>query len=196
MNLLEETQLLTVAEVARRRQQSERTVRDKIASGQLPRRQDRHWPASADPRRPAELETWLAASHITPAERRVPPALIAARKAKTTNGSNHEAPALFWRAPSSTPAQVSAKKTPRNAVKVCKHCGQRKEPGKFRRSRRNRDGLSSWCGNCHNEATRRWREANKERINAARRVVPRFVYDAESRSTVPNPDPRPKSKVR
>jgi excisionase family DNA binding protein len=34
--LLEETQLLTVAEVARRLQQSERTVRDKIASGQLP----------------------------------------------------------------------------------------------------------------------------------------------------------------
>jgi excisionase family DNA binding protein len=36
MNLLEETQLLTVAEVARRLQQTERTVRDKIASGQLP----------------------------------------------------------------------------------------------------------------------------------------------------------------
>ena len=35
INLLEETQLLTVAEVARRLQQSERTVRDRIASGAL-----------------------------------------------------------------------------------------------------------------------------------------------------------------
>jgi hypothetical protein len=80
-------------------------------------------------------------------------------------------------------------------VKVCKHCGQRKEPGEFRSNRRNRDGLSP-CSGCHNEATRRWREGNRERINAARRVVPRYVYDAELKRTVANPDPRPKSKVR
>ena len=29
-----------------------------------------------------------------------------------------------------------------------------------------------------------------------RRRVPRYVYDAELKRTVPNPDPRPKSKVR
>jgi hypothetical protein len=81
-------------------------------------------------------------------------------------------------------------------VKVCKHCGQRKERGDFRLNTRNRDGLSSWCSECHNGATRRWRKANRERINAARRVVPRYVYDAELKRTVPNPDLRPKSKVR
>jgi hypothetical protein len=32
--------------------------------------------------------------------------------------------------------------------------------------------------------------------NRRRRRVPRFVFDAELRRTVPNPDPRPKSKVR
>ena len=43
-----------------------------------------------------------------------------------------------------------------------------------------------FCGEgCYAEA-RRWR----------RRRVPRCVYDAELKRTVPNPDPRPKSKVR
>jgi hypothetical protein len=32
--------------------------------------------------------------------------------------------------------------------------------------------------------------------NRRRRRVPMFVYDPELRRTVPNPDPRPKSKVR
>ena len=36
MRLLEDTQLLTVSEAALRLRQSERTVRDKIAAGQLP----------------------------------------------------------------------------------------------------------------------------------------------------------------
>ena len=82
------------------------------------------------------------------------------------------------------------------ALKVCRHCGQRKKAGEFRRSRQNRDGLSSWCAECHNEANRRWRDANRERMNEARRVVPRFVYDPERKTYVPNPDPRAKSKVR
>jgi hypothetical protein len=30
--------------------------------------------------------------------------------------------------------------------------------------------LSSWCRQCHQESTRRWREANRERINARRRT--------------------------
>lgn len=38
-----------------------------------------------------------------------------------------------------------------------------------------------WCRSCH---------------NAARRVVPRYVYDLVSKSTAPNPSTRPKSKVR
>jgi excisionase family DNA binding protein len=74
MNLLEDTQLLTVAEVARRLQQSERTVRDKINSGQLPAVK-----IGTGPRAPirvdrAELEQWLESSHVTPAERRAPAA--------------------------------------------------------------------------------------------------------------------------
>jgi hypothetical protein len=81
-------------------------------------------------------------------------------------------------------------------MKVCKRCRQQKESEEFRRNGRNRDGLSPWCSECHNEATRRWREANRETINAQRRVIGRFVYDLESRTYVPNPDPRPKSKVR
>ena len=73
-------------------------------------------------------------------------------------------------------------------MKTCRKCG--KENGRMR------DGLSSWCAACHREATRRWRADHREKINEARRVVPRFVYDSASRRTVPNPSPRPKSKVR
>ena len=65
--------------------------------------------------------------------------------------------------------------------KSCRKCGEAKEPAEFPRSKRTRDGLSSWCRAC---------------VNGARRVVPRYVYDAELKRTVPNPDPRPKSKVR
>jgi excisionase family DNA binding protein len=53
-----------------RLRQSERTVRDKINSGQLPAVK-----IGTGPRAPiridrAELEQWLALSHVTPAERR------------------------------------------------------------------------------------------------------------------------------
>jgi len=79
----------------------------------------------------------------------------------------------------------------RNALengKVCSRCGQRKAAGEFRRNRRNRDGLSSWCAACHNEATRRWREENRDRLNEARRVVPRYVYVGGGH-LAENPDP-------
>jgi excisionase family DNA binding protein len=57
--VLEETQLFTVAEVARLLQQSERTVRDTIASGQLPAVK-----IGTGPRAPLrvdrrELDAWL-----------------------------------------------------------------------------------------------------------------------------------------
>jgi len=112
------------------------------------------------------------------------------------NGGHRGPPPSFLRSIPPTPCQVSAKKTVGNAVKVCKHCGQRKESREFRRNPGNRDGLSSWCSECHNEATRRWREANRDKINAARRVVPRYVYDPGGKTYVPNPSSRPKSKVR
>jgi excisionase family DNA binding protein len=72
MNLLEDTQLLTVAEVARRLRQTERTVRDKIASGTLPAVKIGTGPRAPIRVDPCELEEWLNASHVTPAERRVP----------------------------------------------------------------------------------------------------------------------------
>jgi excisionase family DNA binding protein len=67
MNLLEETQLLTVGEVALRLRQSERTVRDKIASGQIPAVK-----IGTGPRAPLridadELGSWLRESRVSPA---------------------------------------------------------------------------------------------------------------------------------
>jgi hypothetical protein len=61
-----------------------------------------------------------------------------------------------------------------------------------------RDGLSSWCAACHVEANRRWRAENPDKVaaaNEARRVVPAFVHDRELGHRIPNPSPRPKSKV-
>jgi excisionase family DNA binding protein len=66
MNTLKETQLLTVAEVARRLQQSERTVRDKIASGQLPAVKIGTGPRAPLPVDPAELEEWIKCEPRSP----------------------------------------------------------------------------------------------------------------------------------
>lgn len=64
MNLLEETQLLTVAEVARRLQQTERTVRDKVAAGLIPSIRIGDGPR-APIRVPVEaLERWLDSRHV------------------------------------------------------------------------------------------------------------------------------------
>jgi hypothetical protein len=74
-----------------------------------------------------------------------------------------------------------------------------KNAGEFRRNKRMRDGLSSWCAACHREANRRWRAENPDKVQAAnimRQVVDSYVFDAELNTYVPNPDPRPKSKVR
>jgi hypothetical protein len=39
----------------------------------------------------------------------------------------------------------------------------------FPRAKRNHNGLSSHCRECHRAATRDWRERNREEINRARR---------------------------
>jgi hypothetical protein len=80
-------------------------------------------------------------------------------------------------------------------MKICRHCGKRKKSGEFRRNSRMKDGLSSWCSDCHREATRRWRAENREAYNESRRVVKAYVWDPESGRSKPNPSPRPKSKV-
>jgi hypothetical protein len=81
-------------------------------------------------------------------------------------------------------------------MKVCRHCGESKPPAEFRRNPRMKDGLSSWCSACHNAATKRWRDEHRDEINERRRVVPAYVYDRPAGMPVPNPSPRPKSKVR
>jgi hypothetical protein len=59
-------------------------------------------------------------------------------------------------------------------VKTCRKCGETKPVSEFRRNPRVRDGLSSWCSECHRDATRRWRSdpANREGENSKRRLKP------------------------
>jgi hypothetical protein len=59
------------------------------------------------------------------------------------------------------------------AILVCKRCKGEKPPNEFPANDRKRNGRSSWCRECHNEATAAWRGRNPERIaayNASRRV--------------------------
>jgi hypothetical protein len=53
--------------------------------------------------------------------------------------------------------------------KRCRRCRELKPRSKFPPNRKTRDRLSSWCRECHREATRRWRAANREAENARRR---------------------------
>jgi hypothetical protein len=80
--------------------------------------------------------------------------------------------------------------------KTCRKCGEEKETAEFPPHKATRDRLSSYCRGCHREAVRRHRAANREELNARRRVAPAFIFNPERMATVPNPDPRPKSKVR
>ena len=43
-------------------------------------------------------------------------------------------------------------------------CGATKEAAEFRANRRMRDGLSSWCAECHNAASRRWRDRQRDAV--------------------------------
>jgi hypothetical protein len=47
-------------------------------------------------------------------------------------------------------------------TKRCRKCGEDKPCPEFRSNPRCRDGLSSWCAECHNEATRLWRKRRRE----------------------------------
>jgi hypothetical protein len=81
-------------------------------------------------------------------------------------------------------------------MKTCRKCGEEKQAAEFPANRRLRDGLDSWCRECHREATRRWRRENPDKVEAAnivRRVVPRWIY--KDGHIVENPSPRPKSRV-
>jgi hypothetical protein len=45
-------------------------------------------------------------------------------------------------------------------VKRCSECGKTGPLDAFPPNSRTRNGLSSWCRECHNEAVREWRERN------------------------------------
>jgi hypothetical protein len=47
-------------------------------------------------------------------------------------------------------------------VKRCRKCGQVKRLHELRRNDHCRDGLSSWCADCHVEATRAYRQRRRE----------------------------------
>ena len=49
----------------------------------------------------------------------------------------------------------------------CRKCGETKNSVEFRAHPRMTDGLSSSCGECHNEATRRWRKHQRELVAEA-----------------------------
>jgi hypothetical protein len=56
--------------------------------------------------------------------------------------------------------------------KTCRRCETLKPVSDFGAERRNRDGVKSWCGACHNERTLEWHGANPEalaRLKAVRR---------------------------
>jgi hypothetical protein len=47
-------------------------------------------------------------------------------------------------------------------TKSCRKWWKEKPSPAFRSNPRCRDGLSSWCAECHNEATRLWRKKRRE----------------------------------
>lgn len=67
------------------------------------------------------------------------------------------------------------------ALKVCRHCGLEKPASEFRRNPRCRDGLSSWCAECHRGAVRDWRSRNLERELARQRERYRARRDEQLR---------------
>ena len=51
--------------------------------------------------------------------------------------------------------------------KTCRKCGETKPAAEFRANARMADGLSSWCAECHNAASRRWRDRQRELVAEA-----------------------------
>jgi hypothetical protein len=56
--------------------------------------------------------------------------------------------------------------------KRCTRCREFLPFSAFRPNLRLKGGWHSWCRGCCVEATRAWREQNRERVNAARRTPP------------------------
>jgi len=60
--------------------------------------------------------------------------------------------------------------------KFCSQCGDWLPLKMFPRNRRMHLGVSSRCRKCHREATRDWRERNRDEINAERRAEYRVEH--------------------
>jgi hypothetical protein len=58
---------------------------------------------------------------------------------------------------------------PERTHKHCTHCREWLPFSAFRRNKRMKNGLNSWCKNCQLEATQDWRDRNRDEINRARR---------------------------
>jgi Stc1 domain len=64
----------------------------------------------------------------------------------------------------SSPTRQFAKNTAKHVQQVrCAHCGKSKPMEAFPANRRKRNGLSSWCRDCHDEARERSLDAKTER---------------------------------
>jgi hypothetical protein len=50
---------------------------------------------------------------------------------------------------------------------VCRKCGEAKRCDEFKPNPRKRNGLSSYCRDCHNAATRSWREEQRALVREA-----------------------------
>ena len=53
-----------------------------------------------------------------------------------------------------------------NSKKRCPRCGRTLPLDRFRPAPKLKAGVTSWCGECMAEATRRWRSANPETVAA------------------------------
>ncbi len=72
-------------------------------------------------------------------------------------------------------------------MKTCRHCGEQKATDEFPANRRCRDGLSSWCRACHDEASERSRIKKVEReapIIEAQRKEAHAKWMAEWRASM------------
>lgn len=61
-------------------------------------------------------------------------------------------------------------------TKHCVKCKETKSAEFFQPDQRYRDGFNSWCKSCNKEAGRRYREKNREVINAKQRVAVKAYY--------------------
>ena len=65
---------------------------------------------------------------------------------------------------------------------VCRKCQQTKPPSARKRDKRYKSGFSSWCTDCHREATKRWQRANPDRVAATRRAYNQSDHGRRSQS--------------